>query len=285
MKWNKLGLVFSFSDIQIPDATSHMQLPTIERTGDILNVFFSSRNKDNISSIKHAVCDLNWNILDCWPYLNPGDCGTFSDSGVMPGSYYRGYLYYTGWHLKQSVPYGQAIGCHTNWFNEPILSYSSFDPYLCNSPFVLYDNNMFKMWYVSGTGWYEVNGKLKPSYQINYATSANATHWKVMHRGCIQNSKDESISRPCVIKDDEGYKMWYGYMSVTTPKYQIGYAESADGVYWTRKDDESGIGLSDTGWDSEMMSYPYVITINDKTYMFYNGNDYGKEGIGVALAQ
>ena len=64
--------------------------------------------------------------------------------------------------------------------------------------------------------------------------------------------------------------------------YYIGYAESCDGIHWIRKDEEAGIELSESGWDGQNLSYPYVYVYKDKTYLFYNGNGCGKTGFGYA---
>ena len=83
--------------------------------------------------------------------------------------------------------------------------------------------------------------------------------------------------------------MWYSYRSIdayrTNParSYHIGYAESKDNLAWERKDEQAGIELSDAGWDSEMLAYPYIVDYQDKRYMFYNGNGFGKAGFGYAL--
>ena len=50
-----------------------------------------------------------------------------------------------------------------------------------------------------------------------------------------------------------------------------------------RKDSEVGIDVSDTGWDSEMIEYSYVIKQDDRYIMFYNGNGFGQSGIGYAI--
>ena len=76
--------------------------------------------------------------------------------------------------------------------------------------------------------------------------------------------------------------MWYSYKYKGRP-YTIGYAESTDGLAWHRKDDEAGIGVSGFGWDSEMVEYAYIHSAGGKQYMFYNGNDYGRFGIGLAV--
>ena len=76
--------------------------------------------------------------------------------------------------------------------------------------------------------------------------------------------------------------MWYSYKGC---EYQIGYAESLNGVSWERKDDLVDLPKSSHAWDSQMMAYPYVFTHGEKYYMFYNGNNYGEKGIGIATAE
>ena len=76
--------------------------------------------------------------------------------------------------------------------------------------------------------------------------------------------------------------MWYCY---AIDDYRIGYAESQDGITWERKDNEVGIDVSESGWDSEMIEYPFVFEHKRGKYMFYNGNDYGNEGIGYAIME
>ncbi len=66
-------------------------------------------------------------------------------------------------------------------------------------------------------------------------------------------------------------------------KYRIGYAESDDGQTFTRMDEEVGIGVSQDGWDSDMICYPCVFDLHDMRYMIYCGNEYGKTVFGLAI--
>ena len=66
--------------------------------------------------------------------------------------------------------------------------------------------------------------------------------------------------------------------------YRIGYAESADGIKWDRKDN-TNISVSKSGFDSKMMEYASVIKYKNKYIMFYNGNNYGFDGIGLAVSK
>jgi hypothetical protein len=138
------------------------------------------------------------------------------------------------------------------------------------------------MWYVSCTGWNIVDGQIRHHYHIKYAESSDGIHWQRDGRVCIDFKSDDeyAISRPCVVHDPDMYRMWYSYRGAS---YRIGYAESPDGLVWQRKDEEAGIDVSSEGWDSEMIAYPYVFDHKGRRYMLYNGNGYGKTGIGLAV--
>jgi hypothetical protein len=50
-------------------------------------------------------------------------------------------------------------------------------------------------------------------------------------------------------------------------------------------DSRAGIGVSASGWDSEMIEYPFVFDHAGARYMLYNGNGYGKSGFGIAVLE
>jgi len=54
-------------------------------------------------------------------------------------------------------------------------------------------------------------------------------------------------------------------------------------VHWDRKDEQAGISSSGE-WDSEMQAYPAVFDYAGKRYLLYNGNGYGRTGVGWAVA-
>ena len=83
--------------------------------------------------------------------------------------------------------------------------------------------------------------------------------------------------------------MLYSYRSTSAYRidpeqsYRLGYAESPDGVNWVRKDNEVGLARAEEGWDSEMIEYCHICHYQDNTYLFYNGNGFGKSGFGYAI--
>ena len=210
------------------------------------------------------------------------------------------YLYYTGWNVRKTVPYHNSIGlaisedngqtfCRV--FEGPILERNSIEPYFCAVPFVMKEERLWRMWYLSCVKWEERGGRCEPYYNIAYAESMNGINWE--RAGIVsvdfKSSTEAGIVRPCVIKEGAVYKMWYScrgvnnYRTDRTNSYRIGYAESEDGIKWQRKDELAGIDVSESGWDTEMIEYPYVYEHKGSKYMMYNGNGFGKSGIGYAV--
>ena len=77
-----------------------------------------------------------------------------------------------------------------------------------------------------------------------------------------------------------------GHCEVSPPGDEGGllcYAESDDGILWTRKDDQVGIDISEDGWDAQMIGYSSIFQYGQKVYMFYNGNNCGQTGFGYAV--
>jgi hypothetical protein len=140
------------------------------------------------------------------------------------------------------------------------------------------------MWYLSCTGWQMREGKPEHKYHIKYAESLDGITWQRDGKIAIDFKGDEeyAISRPSVIHDKDCWKMWYSHRGQS---YRIGYAESKDGREWTRLDSVVGIDTSVSGWDSEMIEYPFVFDHKGERYMLYNGNGYGETGFGLAVLE
>lgn len=148
------------------------------------------------------------------------------------------------------------------------------------------------MWYLNGVRWELVDNHPEPICHIKYAESQDGIHWDRRGVVCIdlKSSDEGGIARPCVIREDGKYKMWYSYRGSRNYRtdrrqsYRIGYAESDDGLVWIRKDEKAGIDVADDGWDSDMIAYAYVYERGQKLHMIYCGNGFGRTGIGYAVA-
>ena len=231
-----------------------------------------------------------------------GSIGTFDDNGITPFSVIRNnnevWMYYVGWNLEVKVMFQNAIGLaistdegktFTKKFEGPIFNRDKYDIFFPTGPLVIKDNDVFKMWYTSFEKWKKLDHeKLKHFYNIKYRESKDGINWieKPIVSIDFKNEYEYAFVPRGLIKNSTKYAMWYSYRAQKNiDTYRIGYAESKDGINWTRKDEEAGIDISESGWDSEMICYPHVFDHKGKRYMLYNGNGYGKTGFGLAVLE
>jgi hypothetical protein len=306
MSWTKRGLIFSTKG-DFEWSKTHAQVPVILDLGNgVLRIYYSTRDANNKSSISYievlASNPLHVSYVHNKPILSFGDMGTFDDSGVMPSCVVRNgydvFLYYIGWTTRQTVPYHNGVGLavsgdggrtfHTK-YPGPVISVNYKEPYFSGTSFVLKDADLWRMWYLSCFKWELIDGRPEPFYHLKYAESSDGISWNQNGKVAVDLKENEGgIASASVVKKAESYKMWYGYRGAsdyrtnTKNSYRIGFAESLDGIDWIRKDNEAGITLSKDSWDSEMISYPYVIEFENKLLMFYNGNGFGRSGFGYA---
>lgn len=305
MKWKKLGKIFDVDNIDLEWMNSHAMMPVVEKYSENkIKVYFSPRDKFNRSRCASFIYDLETkkiSELTKTPLLELGERGCFDDSGVMPTSIVNDgdnkYLYYNGWTLGGTVPFfsfnGIAISNDSGKNFKKLAKYpkalnrNEIDPFSTFAPFVIKEEK-WKMWYVSLIKWVESKSELKHYYHIKYAESEDGIDW--IRKGKIaidfKNELEYAIARPCVIKEENIYKMWYSYRAgIKNKTYRIGYAESKNGMDWIRMDEKMQFDVSLEGWDSEMVCYPFVFEYKEKLYMLYNGNGYGKTGIGLAVLE
>jgi predicted GH43/DUF377 family glycosyl hydrolase len=161
----------------------------------------------------------------------------------------------------------------------PILERTAVDPFLNTAPFVLQEGDSWRIYYVAGVGW--IHRDL-PRYHIRTGTSKDGLDWKRDGQVCIDfaGAEETALARPWVLREGDRYRMWFAYKRET---YRIGYAESSDGVTWERDDSAAGLSVSQSGWDSDMVEYAAVVQRGGRHYMLYNGNQYGYDGIGLAV--
>jgi hypothetical protein len=296
MKWEKLGHIYA-PDGSKPWMQAYAANPIAEhRGGDLFRIYFSSRDERNRSSVAFIDVDLKnpgKTLLESdEPVLSPGDLAMFDDCGVSIGCILpvdgRRYLYYMGWHLTVAVPWQNALGLAiSDGPGQPFRRVSRFpivpldeqDPYTISYPWVLRENGVFRMWYGSNIAWGPRKEDMR--HLIKYAESKDGIQWERKDLVAIDFSgADEyAICKPCVLKDGQTYKMWF---CARGHAYRIFYAESADGLSWTRKPDPASIDVSPSGWDSHMIEYPCVFDHNGERYMLYAGDGFGRSGFGLA---
>lgn len=304
MKWNKQGLIYG------PDGTSEwaknsaLQPTPLIIDEETIRIFVGMRDEKGRSRV--GFVDVNAanpkEILKVSekPALDLGIPGTFDENGVVPCAVVKRndeiWLYYAGYQLGQQVRFyvfsGLAISTDggetfTRYQRVPICERTDEELFFRVIHTIFYENGVWRIWYGAGSE-YDVrdDGYQLPKYNIRYVESNDGIKFNGRSVIAIDTSGGEEyrIGRPYVIKRENKYLMFYAADSKQSG-YRLAYAESPNGTEWTRKDNEIGISISESGWDSEMMSYPSVVTTKAGTFLFYNGNSYGRDGFGYAVLE
>jgi len=302
MHWLKQGLIY------VPEGSSnwakHSGLtPTpILLDEDTIRVYAGFRDERGVSRIGYVDVDsanpAHIKSVSTEPVLDVGQPGTFDDNGVILGDVIRSgaelWMYYVGFQLVEKVKFLAFTGLAKSsdggysferYSKAPILDRSDSELYFNAIHSIMKEDGVFKAWIGGGSDWEWLDGAPFPKYNIRYVESVDGVNFKGTSTVCIDYSDDEyRIGRPRVMRDGNVYKMFYT-KGTRNKEYLPGYAESENGIDWTRLDHQVGIAPSKTGWDSLHLSYPSLITSKGNTYMFYNGNNMGKTGFGYAILE
>jgi hypothetical protein len=305
MRWIKHGRIF-IPDSSLAWSRSHAQVPSAMLLDDRIRVYYASRDANGRSRTSFFdVCRQDptrilYRHLD--PVMDLGQPGAHDEDGVMVGCVAadgdRTLLYYTGWSRGGSVPYRVAIGLAASSdggvtfervFEGPIVDRTRLEPHMTMSPYVLHElGGSWRMWYGSGVRWVDIDGTFEPIYVIKYAESSNGLVWTQPNTLCIEPLHEfEANTRPGVLRNPTGYEMWFSYRHSRdfrdgSGAYRIGYALSSDGKVWSRQPDPGGLEPGPEAWDGRMMAYPSVVDVDGRRLMFYNGDGFGRSGVGFA---
>lgn len=303
MRWTKLGVVWK-PDGMRPWARSHAMGPTPFRLSDeVIRLFVTcldEQGRGRPGYVDVAASDPTRVVgVSEQPLFDIGEPGTFDDNGLMvtsviepePGTlfaYYAGFEICT--HIRYRILTGLAISrdggaTFRRHSKAPILDRSHSELYFRCGPFAMLDEGVFKLWYIAGSSWTQVNGKEMPVYDLRYQTSQDGITWQPEGElsMAISGEDEHGFGRPWIVKRNKGdYQMFYSVRRRSCAAYRLGYAESVDGVNWNRMDECMGLDVSANGFDSDAIMYSTVISVGNRTYCFYNGNNFGESGIGVA---
>ena len=309
-RWQRLGRVYDPAAHNRAWAPTHACVPTalLREDGRAIRVYHAPRNSrgQSLPTYFDVAADDPTRLLHMAeaPIMDLGERGCFDDGGIMPCSALRRgrevWLYYVGWNPSVSVPYRNAVGLAISAgdgapfrraHRGAVVDRTADEPFFTASPeaFGLPDGRL-AMVYASGTGFVDGARGPEPLYRLCAATSDDGHAWRRDGRPILPARHDrEATARATVVpsRGRAGFDMWYTHRGSDdfrdgADAYRIGYAQSPDGLRWTRADHAAGIAVAADGWDSTMLTYPSVVDVGPERYLFYNGNGFGRTGIGVA---
>ena len=317
MKWRKLGKIFNPIDHQLANNCKEFaQSPQALLFSDFVRIYFSTRETDkkNGKYLSHiSFIDMSKDLkkilnISKDTIIKLGELGCFDEHGIFPINIVREnnkILAYTcGWSRRVSVSVETSTGfaisddnglTFKKSGNGPILTASPNEPFLVGDSFVGIFDGTYHMWYIFGKRWIDtINEGTARIYKIGHAVSKNGITWEKEEGMQIISdklNKDECQALPTVVFHNNIYHMMFCYREATDFRnnksrgYKLGYAYSDNLKNWIRDDENVGIKLSDKGWDSEMMCYPHLFKCDDKVYLLYNGNEFGRYGFGIAVLE
>jgi predicted GH43/DUF377 family glycosyl hydrolase len=148
-----------------------------------------------------------------------------------------------------------------------------FDSQIATNPHVIYDGNIYHMWY---TGYDGGSGGAKTGYAystdggINWTRNTNP----VLEGGAPGSWDAVTTFQPSVLKDDTTYHMWYCGHDGSLDHRQIGYATGSDSIHWSKYGSNPLLTPGPPrSWDDLFVESPEVLFIDGIYHMWYSGAD------------
>lgn len=271
---------------------------------DTIRIYGGIRDSIGISRIGWIDVDSeNPSILksvSAEPVLDIGKDGMFDDNGIILGDILRLSamdlrMYYIGFQLVEKAKFlaftGLAISIDggssfERYSNVPVIDRTSTHPYISALHSIAKTKNGYRAWISRGDGWQNIRETLYPKYDCWCVDSTDGIRFELDNARKIisPSSKEYRIGRPRASKLAEGDWILYATSDTFEKKYQTHFFTSTDGINFNRQVNKVlPLGVAGS-WDSEMICYPaYLKTPSGREYLFYNGNDMGRTGVGYAI--
>lgn len=313
MQWQKSGLIFRPQDHELVDGcTAYAKSPQAVEMDDRIRVYFTSQRRSAdgkwISCPQFADYTKDFSRIIAVaksPLIPAAELGQFDEHGIFPFHVMRFQdrllAFTSGWSRRKSVAVDMAIGLAESFdggdtfvrygAGGPVMSSDVHEPFMIADGFVRERQGRLHMWYIFGTAWkyFEQGKEAERIYKIAHAISSDGVSWERDSRPIIPDVlEDECQALPSVLEWGGLYHMVFcyraaqGFRSDRDKAYRLGYATSKDGLNWQRNDSALGLDRYEEGWDSQMMCYPNLFACHGEIYLLYNGNEFGKDGFGLA---
>ena len=277
---------------------THATCPTPIKLGDILRVYYQTRDKDNRGRVAYVdlIHDGELTLVKKSNHVvfDIGRPGCFDDNGVMLTSVIclgDGRLagYYVGFELSKTVRYRLLSGaCISSdggeTFNRlsevPLLERIDNETHTRGGPFVLKSGLGYSMYYVSGNSWRNVNGKSMPIYDIRSLKSTDPFKWYGEGQQVLSPAgpNEYGLGRPYVLKLRNGFGMHVSKRLSDPMRYRAAYAFSKNNDTWERQDSNVSEINKHFNFD-QSIEYVSEIFFENNKYYFYNTHDFGRTGI------
>jgi len=284
--------------------------PSVIRDGDTLKIWYSAGGfipTDTVGQVRIGLAwsldGINWTKYagnpvfsptpGSWDSLATETVTVLKDSTAPAAERYR--MWYSG--SSDTGPLGlYSLGYAfsadgINWTKSsanPVLtagSFSSWESAGPEGPTVIKDGDTLKMWYMGLDT--VANGQITDFHgSIGYAWSLDGANWTkspnnpVLTVGPPGAWDAANIQDPFVMKIENVYHLWYSGFpewingATINGHVEIGYAQSLDGIHWTKSTNNPVLHRGATGsWDNGVAGFPTILLEDSLLRMWYTGLD------------
>ena len=229
-----------------------------------------------------AIAQTEWTDHPDNPVIGLGEPGEWDDGGRIPLAVHFDSSSFHLWFLGIKTGEGPGdIGHATStdgvdWTIDsanPVLRRGGpgeWDDGFLFGAGVVHDGTQYHLWY-SGVG------AQTGAYQGGYATSTDGSVWTkhpdnpVLTGGPVGAWDEGGVDPHTVILEDGVYRMWYT-AGTAFVLLETGYAESTDGVHWTKHPDNPVFPQGESGeWDGLFINVPSIFYDGSTYHMWYSG--------------
>jgi hypothetical protein len=308
--WKDRGLILDLATMNELNSTNYnwAQGPQILDMKTHFRLYFSTRFFDSSSLPVSRVSYLDYSqdfsksISEIRHVkIQDGILGGFDQHGIFPFHPYvvdsKLILALTsGWKRMQNVDIdmsiGQAISLDGEHFARngygPLITSAPNEPFLVGDPFVFSSDDSYSLFYIFGTKWNETGSSSERTYKIGKMISKDGFSFNRIASGnqiIPDTIENEAQAMPSVVKIKDSYHMFYCYRNSFDFRlggangYKLGHAISKDLEEW--KLCHSELPSAFPAWAKDMQCYPHVVIVDGELHLFYNGDSFGKNGIGL----
>ena len=303
--WEDKGLIFEVNDL-LPWARSHCYVPTALLKEDRIRVYAAFWDERMHGRLGYVDVDIRepTRVLGyaTAPIVDDSQSGCFDCDGVTPlsvindGEKIR--LYYAGWQRfdqpgkRYTLFTGMLVSdmegdMFTRWSSSPIIGPRSDGEHLRTGGYTGYVNGKWQTWYANHEKTIFIKDKAVPTYSLNTIISPDGIDW----------SGESTLVLPTQENIVLGYgrsAIWYeasiGYQGLFSERDwsggypRIRYGKSHNGVEW-EFDSESNknFTITDTLDGQTSVCFPSLVHQENSILMFYNGDDFGRDGLRLAI--
>lgn len=305
MAWVDYGTIF-LSENKLSWAISHAYVPTAFSLGDYIRVFVAFWDQHQHGRLGYIDVSSH-NPLDVVgyserPLIEDSLSGQFDQDGMTPlcvAKINHGVrLYYAGWQVDDdpNIRYRLFIGALHGDFaannfkkisSKPLIGPRSKDEHIRTGAFILPTPTGYHCWLATQKGMHGNNKKAVPSYDLEYLWSKDGLNWPDAQQTVFvhQPGKVTGYGRSAIwLNNSQMFEGLFPVRNWDGSYTDILYSTSEDGVKWAPLSRDGMAFCAEMTCDGQKsVSFPSIIHQDGRKLMFYNGNDFGREGLRLAI--